>query len=305
MAEDLYGKKPFQLLKVGDEGASDPFIARLWIGVCELRDQMLLCSGLRGAVYERRRLEFDRAHGAVLTPLKAARTAAKEAVTLLERHVDQVASGSIVRFQRNAFEITASVDAPLHDAVSRLLVQGVIALKKVPELTLQFGLDVGAVFQKPSTFLTAMSALAAQGHESLAAYLTTSRHTWSEGFVAQRAAVEHKGWTLPPFKYEQSGEGTVTATEPEVAGARVSEFTKLSLRRLVAFAENVTVYAVKTALRGIRVVEIPTTRRAPDFPRRFECLPASAPKWTADSVSGLWRPQSEWALIFSDDDFRW
>jgi hypothetical protein len=298
----MEAKKPFQIVKVAEEGTTEPFLARLMLGVLELRDKMVASSGLRGPALEKRRKDFDTAYQPVLTPLESARKAAKGVVSLVETHVAAVTSGEIVKFQRNAFSIKTSIDSHLHDGVAQFLVQGAIALKNVQGLTLQFDLHIAGFYQKKGAFSRSMAALAACGHGALAGYLEAVRAVWSEDFLARRDALEHASWTLPQATYEQSGL-SVAVCEPQVAGVPVSKFVKLGMRRLVAFVETVTVYSIKTALRGLRVVEIPSCYRDPDVPRRFLLLPTPGPSSWRHPKFKVWMPATEWVPKYSDDDF--
>lgn len=279
----------FQVRKVSDEGTQEPFVARLLMGILELRDHALR-SLFRGTDFEKHRIEFDEKYDPVLTALKVIRQAAKEIAFLVCEHAAEIASGAIVEFQRNAVNFRKNIDGPLHEATARLLANGVIALRHVQDVTKMFGINIGGFFQRPENFERHMDALKGQ-HRALEQYLRASRRVWSEQFIQQRADLEHNAWTLPQVHYEQSGPKAFKVREPDVCGLPVSEFAVLSSRRLFGFVENVVVYTFKTALDGpLTIFEIPHKQRDPHFPRRFQVQLKSQRK-------------SEWLPTYTDDDF--
>jgi hypothetical protein len=193
--------------------------------------------------------------------------------------------------QQHAVSISEGIDAALHDYVSQILTQGVITLKALQAVTKIFGIEIGSVFQKQVTFERGMNRLQTAGHGPLAAYLRAARSTWSESFIAQRAAVEHDGWVAPRVRYEATGPGRFTPVTPLICGSPAAAFGRLSVRRLQAFVENVVVYAMSTTVSSVLIlVEIPRPERPQELAVRFK---------NALVGGGIppWRP------TFSDDDF--
>jgi hypothetical protein len=280
----------FQVKKVSMQGTSEPWIARLWIGILELRDQALN-SLWRGSDLEKHRSEFDLKYDPVLTALKVSLKASQTIEAFIADHSSKVASGAIVKFGINAVSFSENIDLSLHDATAKLLVNGVIALKGAQEITEMFGVNIGGLFQKQPQFERAMGELDTVGHSALAAYLRETRRVWSERFIQQRSELEHQGWTLPPVKYIQSGSTSVEIREPTICDLPVSEFAKLNTRRLFSFVENIVICAFKTSFSGpMTIVEIPPDKRDPNIPRRFRVY-----------VKGHDKP--EWFPKYNDGDF--
>lgn len=279
----------FQIKKVSDEGTREPFIARLMVGILELRDRALN-SFFRGADLERHRTEFDARYDPVFTALQTVRSAAREVESLVSEHSAKIASGAIVEFQPNAVSFKENIDRPLHESTARLLVNGVIALKHLQAVTEMFGINVGGFFKKPSNFDKAMGEVKAD-HPALEQYLRIARNVWTETFIQQRANLEHEGWTLASVVYEERGPRKYKVRQPEVCGSPVSEFAVLSARRLFAFVENIIVYTFKTTLpHPLTIFEISASLRDPHFPRRFQVNLRNPDK-------------AEWLLLYSDADF--
>lgn len=281
----------FQLKKISDEGTSEPFIARLWIGVPELRDHALN-SYWSGTDLEKHREEFDTKYEPVFTALRTCREAASEVVTLVSDHSAKVTSGAIVEFQPSAVSFRENIDLPLHQATTRLLVNGVIALKGLQEVTKIFNIDIGSLFQNKTKFEEGLTHLSTTGHPALERYLREARQTWTESFNQQRVDFEHAGWTLPAVKYIRSGQTSFQVSEPTVCNLPVSEFARLSVRRLLSFVENNVVYVFKVSLSDpLIIVEIPPDERDSSIPRRFQLY-----------LKGCGKP--EWLPRYNDGDFQ-
>src|SRR5437016_6278650 len=104
----------FRIQKISDEGPSDPFYARLWIGVLDLRNMAIRCRFKSNDV-EKHRARFDESYDPVLKALGASRTATKNIQHVVDDHVRKLATGEIVEFQTSAYEISESIDKSLRD----------------------------------------------------------------------------------------------------------------------------------------------------------------------------------------------
>ena len=93
----------FVVQKLADEGASSPFMARLFIGVLKLADT--LPAGEKQA--------FEAAYEPLITTLLEIRTTAKELVDLYTDHAKKIAGGSIVQVQGPTVHIAENIDRPL------------------------------------------------------------------------------------------------------------------------------------------------------------------------------------------------
>ena len=67
----------FQFTRLLSEGTAEPFVARLWVNVLELRDTAINAR-LRGGTPEQHKRQFDDLYNPVLTALQECREAAKE-----------------------------------------------------------------------------------------------------------------------------------------------------------------------------------------------------------------------------------
>ena len=288
--------RPFRVVKLLDEGTSEPFIARLHAGLLEMRDVALGAKVGAGAgipSFERARHQFDDAYQPVLNALLDMRKAMKRIAEMVEQHRGEIASGKIVRFQAHAFTISEGIDVALQREVASFLDRSTLAFRGTQKVVNEFGVDIGFLYAKRENFDKGLARLRLDTL-LLAEYLSAVRNAWSEKLSARRNALEHEGWILPIVDYRVDETATpprVDLIEPEIDGLPVTHYVEYMGSRVISFVENVVVYGFKCALiPPITILEIPLTARHPDFPRRFRLgIPDAG--------------TMEWVLKYADSDF--
>jgi hypothetical protein len=279
--------------KFMDEGAQEPFVARLWSGVFELRDLVMRQRAADDKEYEQLRRQFDDLYSPILDALASARQAQKRIVALVQSHRAKLASGEIVSYQANALELAESIALPLQEDFSAFLVAAVRATKTLQTVLRWLGVDIACLFAKLANFEAGLAALSSGGQQVLADYLREVRAGWSERLIERRNAQEHQGWRLPDVSYSPPWVKPVQMKEPEVDGQPVSDYVTEMLAHVLALTEELIAYAVQ---RGIGLLgtlaEIPPAEREFDHPKRFFfTVPALQPQarvWTLRySASGF------------------
>lgn len=283
----------FRFQKVADEETSEPFIARLWLGILELRKHALNANYGPTEV-EVARSKFDSTYDSIMHAMGTCRTSVAGIQKLVADHQSKVSEGTIIRFQPNAYTISESIDIPLREHFSTFLSSGVRTVKGVQQITRQFGVDISCLFVKPANFQKGLEWLKAHSHVSLAQFLAEVRATWSEDLIKLRDRLEHEGWVLPPLGYRVIEGAKVEMIEPQIGGFRVSQYSTAMFNRIAAFVENVVVYTFQYAISKsdfpIVITEIPKAERDNSCPFRFRL--------------GLRHPQvSEWEIKYSETDF--
>jgi len=260
----------WQIQKLTDEGSSEPFIARLWSGACELRDLLLQHQARDYSDFEMRRTHFDERYQPVMDALGAARKRAKAIQTLLSAHKEKVASGAIIARQRNAVQINEAIGLELQEEMAAFLSAAARAAKSVQALLSYLNLDIGYLFQRQPKFAAALERLRAAGDSELANYLESTRSGWLEALILRRHALEHEGWRVPDVRYVPQSDGNVLVIEPDVDGRPVSEFVSTMIDRLLAFIEDMLALAVQRGIKDIGdLIDIPKEERDPANAKRF------------------------------------
>jgi hypothetical protein len=253
------GPGKFVVQKLADEGASSPFMARLFIGVMKLGDTLP----------DSEKKSFEAAYHPLITTLLEIRTTAKELSDIYTDHATKIAAGSIVQMQGPTVHITESIDRQLGKKVDEFLTSATRSFKdKMQRVTNTLGVDIGFLYQKADSFARGVTAFALVD-APLAAYLREARR-WGDTLVGARNGLEHDGWHLPRIVYGVNG-ASVTASEPVIDGQLVTEFVRHMTDRLMCFVEDVTVHCIQRRMPpGLSITEISLPQRAAEMPGRFQ-----------------------------------
>lgn len=247
--------------KLGDEGTSTPFIARIYLGLMRLRD----------AVYPDRaeRLKFDEVLDQTYSALVAARTAASEINEMWSTHTRKVASGEIARVEKNIIRVDEDISRELRRHVESFVYSAARTLKEgMKHFGRNMGKDVGFMFQKSAAYERGLKTLESTDLP-LASYLRETRTSWSERLINVRNAIDHDGWALPRVEY-QAHDGKVEARQPVIDGQLAVEFVGSMLDRLSCFVEEFVAHCLQCRMpQGVTITEIPVTERLPEAPERF------------------------------------
>lgn len=245
--------------KIGDEGTSSPFVARLMLGVMQIRD----------AVYDdKARLHFDELYDPVLSGLRNARETSQDIAKEWVQHRAKVESGVIVRVSGRTVHITENIDRSLKRDLESFLNTAVRTIKhSLQVLANDLGVDISFLFQKESAFQAGITKARAS-EPMLADYLLATRQ-WSEPLVLMRNNLEHGTIPAPKVSYMVDS-SPVSAEEPRLDGRRITEFTNEVLDRICCFVEEITVFCLRKKLpRGFEITELPLADRDRSAPERF------------------------------------
>jgi hypothetical protein len=263
----------FVVQKLADEGASSPFMARIFIGVLHLRDQIYPDPAKRNS--------FDEPYDYMTSALSSARESAQRLATLWNGHQETVASGKIAKMDAGGnIHIQESVDKDLRSEIETFLNAATRCMKTgMQQIARELGVSIGFLFQQKDSFEKGIAELQATDAD-LASYLQQTR-VWSEPMLKSRIDLEHGTWVLPRTGYAATS-GTVKANEPMVAGKPVSEFVSFTFDRLCCFVEEFSSHCLRRKMPvGIILTEIPLTERVAEMPERFRITLADGgqPAW--------------------------
>lgn len=251
----------FVIQKLADEGASSPFMARIFIGVLHLRDQIYPDPAKRNS--------FDEPYDYVTSALTSARESAQKLATLWHGHQAKVASGAIARIDAGGnLHIQESIDKDLRSEIETFLNSATRCLKTgMQQIARELGINMGFLFQQKDSFEKGIAELQVTDAD-LASYLQQTRN-WSEPMLKSRIDLEHGTWVLPRTGYEATN-GMVKANEPTVSGKPVSEFVSFTFDRLCCFVEEFSSHSLRRKMPGgITLTEIPIAERLAEVPERF------------------------------------
>lgn len=258
----------FQIRKIANEGTAEPYYARLWFGVFELRDHALRAMS-RSSDINAEQMAFDTIYKPILDSLDSMRLAQKNILTLLAEHKAKIGSGTIGSFQRNGFQISESIDSTLSKEFSCFVDNAAVSYREIQKITKKFGIDIGFLYQKDKQFNSGIEQLVTQNKHELAEYIKQVRSVWAQDLVNLRNEREHAGWIFPSVNYIQNDK-QLFIQEPVFHNKAVSEYITFISNSLLSFVENLTVFSFKQVLRSpMIIIEIPITERDATIPTRF------------------------------------
>jgi hypothetical protein len=252
--------------KVGDEGTTSPFFARLMIGVLSIRDCIY--------VDKDQQSHFDDLYDPVLSGLRNVRETSRDIAKEWEEHRTKIESGEIVKRDGRNVHITEHIDRSLRRDLESFLNTAVRTIKhSLQGLTKELGLEIDFLFQKDSAFRTGVAKLR-ESDAALGEYLIATR-LWSEPLVLTRNNLEHG--TIPSPKVSYSIDSfPLQVGEPQFAGRPITQFTIDVLGRVCCFCEELIVHGLRKQLpKGFEITEVPFAERDPTAPVRFQVTIAS------------------------------
>ncbi len=262
----------FVMQKLADEGASSPFMARIFLNVLRLREQVYTDQAKRD--------HFDKLYDYMSSALSNARASAQKIAPMWGDHAREIASGEAVEFVGRDVRINESIDKDLKSEVEAFLNSFARALKTgMQDIGKELGVNIGFLFQKTDSFEKGVEKLRKRDPD-LAEYIRRTRE-WSEPFMIARNDLEHSTSVLPRISYTVVG-NAVSANEPQVAGKPITEFVDFSFDRLCCFVEEFACHCLRFRMpNGITITEVPLANRPAEIPERFQITltQGGLPEW--------------------------
>jgi len=257
-------------IKVSDEGTSSPFIARIFMGMLVLRDQLYLMN-IDSDSQNNARDKFDKQFNPMFEAAQATRDAGKNLIGNFNDYFSSIKSGDSVKIENGQIQVIRTIDTELIQDVNKTIDQSVIAIKSALQKILKkmFAIDIGFLFQKEDIFNDGIKTLRDKSEEPLAEYLIAVRSNWLWELLTLRNAIEHEGWVLDRIEY-YFGQNRIAVKIPEINGVPVNIYVSQTVNRVLLFIENMMVFGMQQFPRyPLFVTEIPKEQRNPKSPERF------------------------------------
>lgn len=225
----------FHVRKVCDEGTNSPFINRLMLNICKIRDV---------ALPKHQHMLFDEKHDRIYKSLFECRSHVLSTYDILRNYANAVNHGDIISIQNGTFSVNKTIDDELRSHFNSFMNSGIRAYKDIQELTKSFGLDIGAFYGKDTNFETLVKRLEDCDQNALSEFLRSVRSNWGKSFTDLRNQMEHAGWQLEELHYSLVG-NEVEVTLPVVLDKDVFEYMKCIFCQLAVFAESMIIYILQ------------------------------------------------------------
>jgi len=183
-------KRPSLVMEeIANEGTESPFIARLYLGICNLRDQALRVQADQEKFYK----TFD----GLMSAVGSMRKESAELIEEFTSHRRKIEQGEGVTVGNGVIRVTGSIQGELRKTFETIVgTASRICKDRMQELLRPLGVDIGFLFRQQKAFDKEIAALKAL-QPALADYLYETRARWSERLAIRRNLIEHQGWPLP------------------------------------------------------------------------------------------------------------
>ena len=260
---------PFVVREMGMEGTSEPFIARVFLGLIDMAANIFSSQDKNA---------FDERFMGTLNPALELRKALVSIRKLVSSHKEALQKGTIVRKAQADPLLSERIDNPLRSHTVRFLEMADAVIKHLPLAMKFFVINIEYMTDREQRFANGCERNEAK-YPELVAYLRKLRPSLLDiGEQFRKMRVE--GWNLSNVKYTVSG-GLVSMVEPLIEREPVSEYVERVFSILALAIEEVIMYGFQRSLTGsIAIVEIPPERRNPINAQRFKrTLRDNEPTW--------------------------
>jgi hypothetical protein len=232
----------WQLVPMADEGTREPYVARLFPGLLEIRNKVLTSSGVRK--------QFDGAYEPIMKSILAARKLMKDITNEL-----------------NARRRSDKFEGLLRGYIHHLFT----TVQALVQVLLVFNIDIRFVLDRESEFVHGLTELRFS-HAPLADYLEKAHAKWLRRFCELARLADRGEGILSTSAHEGArAEGTSPVEALRIGDKLITEFVEETFSRTASLIENTCMYAFKIMLpQSLTIREIPLSSRIPYFPRRFD-----------------------------------
>ena len=257
--------------KISDIGSSEPWSARMWIEILNIRDHAFEKGKTReDAGYKKSANEFDKIYKPLLNNLEDAFKGLQELEDLISRHEKDLTAGKIIETKENQFFVVAPIDQEVRRLFRGFVGALATALKQSQYVcaNINTNFDFGFLFAKDDNFKKGVKAIENNSsvlHE-LSDLFKSFRVLSTEIITFARNPIEHPkdGFVLPDIEYDYKKK---KISNDFYSKEKLRKYWENSWR----FCEIVIVSAFATKIEEPwGIVEIPKTQRDHNLPVKYK-----------------------------------
>lgn len=260
---------PFEIQEIGMEGTSEPFIARVFLGLIDTAH----------SIFSKEEKEaFDDRFMGALNPALELRSALLSIRKLIAGHKEALKKGTIVRKAQADPLLSERIDNPLRSHTVHFLEMAGAIIKNLPLAMKFFLINIDYLADREQRFAKGCEHHEAK-HPELVAYLRKLRPALLD-IYDQFRKMRVEGWNLSNVKYNFN-EGLVSMSEPLIRSEPVSEYGERVFNILALAIEEIIMCGFQRSLTDLMAIaEIPLEQRNPINAQRFRrTLRDSEPIW--------------------------
>jgi hypothetical protein len=269
MTAELETPPPFEVRRMGMEGAGEPFIARIFLGLSTIAPHVFAPAD---------KPEFDERFSGTLGAALELRQSLVSIRKVLTDHKQALESGKIVRKKGPDPLLSERIDGPLRSHTVKFLEMAASIIENLPITMKAFKINIDYFSEREERFARGCERYETK-YPELVEYLRKLRPSVlqiDEAFKKMR----YSGWNLPNVRYTVIDDVEIMI-EPQIEAAPVSDFVEGMFAVLALTVEDLIAYGFQSTLTGrIALAEIPLSQRNPQNGQRFRTtLRGSEPLW--------------------------
>lgn len=264
--------------KISDIGTSEPWSARMWFGILQIRDHALKAGERRGELEcEEKSKPFDKVYRPLISNLEDAYNSLTNLEKLIAQHEKDLLDNKVLRITENQHTVEHPIDQEVKILFRAFVNSLATALKQLQHvcMTIDDSLDFGFLFMKPENFDKKVAEIEKQNNVllGLLPVIKEFRPLSNEIIVCNRNPIEHPedGFMLPDIEYDFEQKKILNDFYSQ---EKMRFYWENSWR----FCEIMIVSAFALQIKHPwGIVEIPQEERDPDMPIKYK-------PWIVDQV---------------------
>jgi hypothetical protein len=249
----------------GREGAQDPFIARIFWQILEIRTHVY-----RGADRD----SFDNKHSPVFQNLLEAKVAKEKCIELMRSHRERVKNRETADFENGVIRINEAVDMELNMSFKDFFIRGNIALKALVKLAGFLGYNMSFAFTDDKKFEEKKTKfLKNHPEESFVEYVKVieeDRQAWYRQFIEIRNMIEHEGFEVPKINYLLGKNDEIKTFYATINHQPLDEILERCWENLFHLTEEMLVFLLEKKINPpFALFQVPEDQRPPEKPFKY------------------------------------
>lgn len=267
---------PQDFTRMRDEGSNSPFVARMFVGILEIRDLILMTNNDPRNIQITRQ-QFDKLYEPIRNSLEMSLISARTIAQLHNELRYLGLKGELIKNSTDGGRIFINNKGPILKKEFHSVVEHAsIAIKTyLPKLLTEiFGFDIGFLYQKEKEFHKRINELRSDKLDPLGDYLFSVRF-WTNQLIGELwNQMKHTYWKMDDPKLIVIEANRVHVLIPEIIGTPIDLLSFKIINRCCLLVEDLIVYGFQFhRSTPIIMMEIESSNRKEYGNKRFTPSP--------------------------------
>jgi hypothetical protein len=266
----------YQFVRLSKEGTNSSFVARMFQGILEIQDLIIMTNNDPRNVQISEQ-QFFTLYEPIRSHLEIALKSSRDLNSICKNLIDDGLLGNLFKtYPDGGSELINTKQLDIQKEFDALISNSSIAIKTHLQRLLKeiYGFDIGFLFQKEKNFNEGLSNLELIDKKLITKYLQSVRK-WTEQLINDIWNIgKHEYWRLNPIELKITKKPIVHVTLPKIFGMPIDSFAILTLNRCCKLVEDLIIYGFNNhRYSSIIIKEVPIKLRQKNKNRRFRAYP--------------------------------